>query len=141
MVDMRPIINAFADTLDILGVKHFAHKWGHSRQYIEKMWGHDEEKNIPLHYVMDAMQETGDFRILRTMALPLRQKIAPLTGKPNGEDMRHEIVQAVISFGEFIAAAENGAHHTELLERLERMTKEADDVFTRARLRDMEMGK
>ncbi|MDL2315476.1 hypothetical protein LJC59_00135 [Desulfovibrio sp. OttesenSCG-928-A18] len=135
MANMQPIREAFADTVDILGVKHFAHKWGHSRQYIERLWG-DEDKNLPVHFIMDAMEDTGDFRILRAMALPLQRRISPISGKPDGEDMRHEIMQLVIACGEFVSAAESGACHTVLHDLLERMQKEAEDVFVRARERD-----
>lgn len=63
-------------------------------------------------------------------------RAVPLVGKPDGEDRRHEAIQAYEATSRFLQAYEVGEHHGVLMGMLPHVIKELEDCAIRARESD-----
>lgn len=130
MANMQPIIDAFEATVDSTGVKFFADKWRKSRQYIEKFWNPDEEKKLPVEYLMDVMLETGDVTALDVMARQLGYRLIPEGAEPETDCIKSEALEAYSAASEFLEkAVQHKGCKSDLLPLRRRVSKEFDDVL------------
>lgn len=140
MANMQPLIEAFADVVDSKGVKYFALFWNKSRQYIEKFWNQDEDKRLPVEFLMDAMEQTGIITPLERMADQLGYRLMPKQADPDGRSLEGEIIQGYEAVAAYLRAAkDDNIHYTDLMPLRMKAAKELDDVFKVARDRDHEV--
>lgn len=85
----------------------------------------------------DIMKMVGSISLVEAMAADFNCRVECMDAKPDGEDMRHEQLQAYEAVGLFIQAVDKGFSSKELYPLLERAVKELQDVWTR--LRDDEL--
>ena len=108
-MNMQPILASCEEAIDSLGVKHFAIKWGHKRQYIEKIIDPapdpEDRRNFPLHYFVDVLVETNDMRPLEEIAKQFGKMVidAPCDCEAiTPENAREILAEAQVKMGEVL---------------------------------------
>lgn len=93
---------------------------------------HDATAKLGYLNLIQLMRATDDMRPAEIMADMLGYKLSPKAARPDGEDMRHESLQAVHAMDDFIRAANDpDVPYAELVAKRLRAAKEADDVLER----------